>query len=492
MLDTEIEEKVITTQNTKKILNVIDLRDTEQGILNYMLLSNAKFLEIKSKLSEDDFTFIIHKIIFKQLAILEEMFLSDNYHGVTDLLTLLEIFAGALEKKHNVKSTSTLDILSQTPSSNIDRDLEIINANSMEKEIAIYSNEVQRSGTIETKDGLTWFSFINDRLINVGTTNIAYLPTELHDNLGDTLNSLSNIYLQNGENEATMTFYGDPDNPDGIESFHLKKDIQALKWFDDICQWADKYDLDEDVFPRDRYELQELFKLNISKKGINELPKEIGKLSKLGVLIVDDNNIKEFPDELYKLKHLGLLSFINNEVSYISEEIINLEDLLFFAACHNEIIELPMNFYKLNKLETLCLHGNKLTIIPSEIGNLSSLKSLTISNNDIKILPQSISKLENLESLDIENTQITNISMNLLKLRNLNALSINDELLPFISKNIQYLNVDTINLSASYFQESSNILQELNFKIDTNSWMEDRDKKDNGCVQLSKYEEREE
>jgi replicative DNA helicase len=172
MLATEAVGNIAIPQNTKKILSVINLRDTEQGILNYMLLSNSNFLEIKNKLSEDDFTFLIHKLIFKHLIILEEMFLSDNYHGVTDLGTLLEIFAEILEKNHNIKLTSTLDILSQTPSIYIDSDLEIMNANSMEKEIAIHSNEVQKNGTIETKDGLTWFSFINDRLISVGTTNI--------------------------------------------------------------------------------------------------------------------------------------------------------------------------------------------------------------------------------------------------------------------------------------------------------------------------------
>jgi len=255
---------------------------------------------------EDDFTFLIHKLIFKHLIILEEMFLSNDFYRVTDLSTLLEIFAEILEKNYNVKLASTLDILSQTPSIYIGSDLEILNAYSMEKEIALYNNKVQRSGTIETKDGLTWFNFINDRLISVGTTNIACLPTELHDNFGDTLTSLSFLNLENGENEASIIFYGDPDNPYGIESFYLKKDVAELKWFDHICQWADKYDLDEDTFPRDRYKLQGLFKLDISNKGIDELPKEIGNLSNLRILIVDDNNIKKLPQEIYQLKNLGL------------------------------------------------------------------------------------------------------------------------------------------------------------------------------------------
>lgn len=477
-------------QNDIKI-DIVNLRDIEQNILNYMLLSRGNFERIKNLLSEDDFTFLIHKVIFKHLCSFENMLFADNFQNFNELGSSLEKFAQIVQISDNVKTTSILDILSQLPSMYIEKDLEIINANSMEKEIAEHNNQIQRNATIETKDGLVWAEFINDRLISVGTTNIAQLPSELHDNFGDTLGSLSNLDLQDGENEASMTFYGDIDNPDGIESFYLKKDVSELRWFDDICQWADKYELDEDIFPRNRYALQDLFKLDISKKGIEELPKEIGKLTNLRILIIDDNNIKEFPEELYQLKNLGFLSCMKNEISYISEEIINLQELLVFAACHNAISSLPNNFFRLKNLTIICLRGNRLTTLSSDIGNLSNLTSLTISNNDISVLPQSISKLKYLESLDIENTQVSEIPMEFLKHRTLNKLSINDDLLPFITQNIQYLNIDTINLTASYFVESSKIVQKLNFKIDTQSWVEDRDKKDNGCVQLSKYEEKE-
>ena len=306
-------------------IDVHNLRDTEQGILNYMLLSNTNFLEIKDKLIEDDFTFLIHKLIFKHLVVLEEMFLTDDFKGVKDLNTKLEIFADILNERENVKIASTLDILSQTPSMYIKSDLEIINANSMEKEIAMVSGNIANSVTIDTKDGTTWLNFMDGRLISVGTTNIAKLPAEVYDNFGAMLNSLSTLDLQNGENEASMIFYGDPENPDGIESFYLKKDVAELKWFDDICQWADKYDLDEDIFPRNRKKLKDLFKLDISNKGIAELPKDIGKLSNLRILFLDNNNIKELPDEIYQLKSLIFLSFLENEISFISPDINDLE-----------------------------------------------------------------------------------------------------------------------------------------------------------------------
>lgn len=486
MLETKRIEKTVTPQKVDSILNIELIRDTEQGILNYMLLSNDNFIKIKNKLNKTDFTFMIHRIIFEYLCILEKMFLKESYCGISDISSLLKVFAKVLEEKQNIKMTSTLDILSQSPSTYIDNDLEIINVNSMEREIAVYNKRIVQNGTIETKDGKTWFNFINNRLISIGTTNISHLPTELHDNFADTLNSLSHIDFQDKENEVSMSFDENAESTDGIESFYLKKDISYLKWFDDICQWADKYHLDEKTFPRDRYKLQDLLELDISNKEINELPKEISKLTSLKILTIDNNNIKHLPEGIYQLKDLGLFSFISNDISYISEKIINFKNLLIFGACNNSISSLPKNFFKLKNLITICLHGNKLTSLPDAIGSFPMLSSLTISNNDIETLPASMINLKKLSSLDIENTKIFSIPIESLQLT---RLCINDELLPFIAQNIQYLDVDTINLSSSHLKHSLKIVKDLNFKTDTENWMEEKDKKDNGCIKLSKYNE---
>lgn len=472
-------------QTIETIVNISDLRDIEQGILNYMLLSSDNFLKIKNKLAQDDFTFMIHKSIFVYLCNLEDILLKRGFSN--DMNSFLKVLAKSLDDYQNVKMSSTLDILSQAPSMHIDRDLEIINTFSMEKEIAIHNPKIQQDGSIETKDSLTWFNFINHRLISVGTTNIANLPIELCDGFIDTINKIFKLDLKNNDNELMVSFGENIHSTDDIESFDLKKDMQYLKWFDNICQWADKYNLDEDIFPRNRYKLQDLGELDISNKGINELPKEIGKLTNLKILNVDENNLKEFPKELYQLKNLIMFSFLNNDISYISEDIENFRGLLHFGACYNRITTIPKSFFKLKNLISICFHGNKLTSFPDDIRHLSKLASITISNNDINELPASITELQNLNSLDIENTKITSIPIKQLKLT---RLCINDDLLPFIAKNKHYLNVDTINLTASHFQNDSKIVKRLNLKVDTKDWVEEQNKTDNGCVQLTKSDDK--
>ena len=104
---------------------------------------------------------------------------------------------------------------------NIERDLEIINAIAKEREIAIHNNIIQRHGTIETTNSLIKFTFVNERLMSVEATDITEtLPSELHDNFGDTLDALE---IEDGKNNLTIEFYGDSRHPNDIQSFYFTK-----------------------------------------------------------------------------------------------------------------------------------------------------------------------------------------------------------------------------------------------------------------------------
>ena len=127
----------------KKILDLMSLKKAEEGVLNYMLLSNDNFLKIKNKLSVDDFTFVMHKFIFINLMQFEEMFLSDEYQK-SDSKDTLYSFAEILNKHEDTNIVLILDILSQPPSLYIESDLELINTFAMEKEIAIHNEKIQR------------------------------------------------------------------------------------------------------------------------------------------------------------------------------------------------------------------------------------------------------------------------------------------------------------------------------------------------------------
>ena len=466
-----------------KIIDIEELRDTEHKILSFMIQSYNHIEEVSKQLNKEDFTFIVNNIIYQTIIVGKEIL--KKYNTITEVDNAIQNIANILEKNHNIKKSSTIKILSAIPSQNIKKDIEKIQNYSFEKVVAKSKNLNEIEIAFEDKNGITTFYFTNNRLIEAVTTNIFKLPMELCDNLSDTMGSISAMELNTDDIKATMSFYGSKENPDGIESIYIKKDLLSLKWFHNICTWADKYELNEDIFPRNRFNLEALKKLDISDKKIKELPKEINKLVSLEVLIVDNNQIDKFPLELFELQNLFILSFLHNQISVIPKEISNLKNLTMFGACYNNIKKLPDSFYRLTNLYFICLHGNQLTTISDNICNFKKLSSLTISNNKINILPNSISQLELLDSIEIENTQIDDIS-SLLRLSNLNKICCDDKFLDEIIKNIHNLpHIDSINLSESSYTHNDELLKNIILKEKTKKWMEEKDRLENGCIVLS-------
>ena len=79
----------------------------------------------------------------------------------------------------------------------------------------------------------------------------------------------------------------------------------------------------------------QVYRLNLTKQDITDLPPEIGTLTNLQYLNVSKNSISSIPPEIGKLKNLQWLI---------------LED--------NNIASLPSELSELSKLETLDLDGN--------------------------------------------------------------------------------------------------------------------------------------
>jgi len=128
------------SQENESTVDIIKLRNTEQAILNFMLLSMDNFRKIKEELVPKDFTFIVHRIIFISFCNMEEHFesiSSSNKFNVNELSKSLEYFSNDVYEKYYVKKASTLNILSKEPSLNIEDDLNCIKFLSEEKKIAI-------------------------------------------------------------------------------------------------------------------------------------------------------------------------------------------------------------------------------------------------------------------------------------------------------------------------------------------------------------------
>ena len=122
----------------------------------------------------------------------------------------------------------------------------------------------------------------------------------------------------------------------------------------------------------------EVYKLNLSKKKLRELPAEIGKFTNLQELNLSKNNLKVLPDEIGNLKNLQVLDVASNK-----------------------LVTFPSTIGKLTNLKQLKAGKNNITSLPPEIGKLDSLRYMDLWDNDLAEFPKEIRNLEYLKIIDM-------------------------------------------------------------------------------------------
>lgn len=146
-------------------------------------------------------------------------------------------------------------------------------------------------------------------------------------------------------------------------------------------------------------------KIDLSNKGLTEIPHEILKCKNLKKLNLSHNKIKEIPKELSRLKYLVNLNLSYNKISSLWSKFFDLTNLEVLILNHNNLKTLPQQLEKLSKLKKLGLSGNKFEVIPEKLSSLNSLQFLDIANNKLLQFPIEIFSLTELKGLWIGKNQ---------------------------------------------------------------------------------------
>ena len=170
--------------------------------------------------------------------------------------------------------------------------------------------------------------------------------------------------------------------------------------------------------------------LDLSGKGLTELPREIGQLSNLTELFLSDNQLTELPKEIGQLSNLTKLYLMYNQLTELPKEIGQLSNLTKLYLQINQLTELPKEIGQLSNLTSLDLSYNQLTELPREIGQLSNLAGLSLSGNELTELPKEIGQLSNLTELSLYNNQLTELPKEVGQLSNLTTLDLRGNQLP--------------------------------------------------------------
>lgn len=133
-------------------------------------------------------------------------------------------------------------------------------------------------------------------------------------------------------------------------------------------------------------------KLDLSNKGIIELPEQIGTLTWLKSLDLSYNEIEEIPDSICNLKNLESLFLLRNKITRLPLEIRRLSKLKKLDISYNPLVKLPQGIGTCSELDFLDASYCSLRSLPIELTNLFSLKSLNVEENPLEFPPQKVIK----------------------------------------------------------------------------------------------------
>ena len=122
--------------------------------------------------------------------------------------------------------------------------------------------------------------------------------------------------------------------------------------------------------------------LNLSKRGLTDVPPEVLSYPNLRKLDLSHNAIKTIPDEIRHLKKLVVLELSYNDLSCMPESVILLPRLRTISIGHNKLNSLPFSISKSPITELIADYNQIDFILPS---TLVGLRKLIISHNRINI-----------------------------------------------------------------------------------------------------------
>lgn len=118
---------------------------------------------------------------------------------------------------------------------------------------------------------------------------------------------------------------------------------------------------------------------------------------------------KSLSQALQKPDSVFRLDLSKTKLKEVPPEVFQLTELRELNLSRNQITEIPENIYKLTNLQRLYLNNNRLTQLPQRIGTLKNLQVLDLDRNRIEALPPEIGMLINLEELSLWDNEISDI-----------------------------------------------------------------------------------
>jgi internalin A len=208
--------------------------------------------------------------------------------------------------------------------------------------------------------------------------------------------------------------------------------------------------------------LTEIEELDLSRNELTDLPEFLGVLTSLEKLNLGGNRLGELPESVGQLAQLRWLNLYDNQLSYLPKSIAQLTQLEGLSLQGNRLTRLPESIGQLTQLQTLFLQGNRLTRLTGSIGKLTQLETLFLHFNHLAQLPESIGHLTHLQTFFLQGNQMTHLPESIGKLTQLRGLYLSQNQLEQLPESIVQLSkLKTLDLTDNILTALLSTLKDL-------------------------------
>ena len=125
----------------------------------------------------------------------------------------------------------------------------------------------------------------------------------------------------------------------------------------------------------------EVYRVDLSKKKLHEIPQELFALPHLQELRFNKNNLKTLPESLAQCKELQRLEIQFNEIDSLPPFLFSMKNLKKIDFGYNYISTIPDAISQLDNLEILALWDNPIEKYSRDLLSMDRLRHLDFSNN---------------------------------------------------------------------------------------------------------------
>lgn len=136
-----------------------------------------------------------------------------------------------------------------------------------------------------------------------------------------------------------------------------------------------------------------VYRLDLSKKRLRQVPEEVAQFRELRELRLDRNKLTELPEFLNQLPHLEIFSAEENKLTAFPTAMWQWPALRELHLGNNWIESIPLDIDNLHHLEVLGLWSNVIGSFPASLSELPSLRRLDLLNNDMTAEEQELLRI---------------------------------------------------------------------------------------------------